>query len=318
MSDTPFIQDTYYYTYAAHPPALRIEPGQQVDTICLDSSNGDKDGNELPRERRQQGEGLLEYNAVTGPFHVEGAEVGDTLVVHLDAVEPDRPSGFGAVHSHLSALGDDIQFFGPTGLKLPISGRRYDWDLDLERNVGRLALPDSRIGEVEIPLHTFLGCIGVAPRFGEAIHTVDAGRHGGNLDCPEVCSGVDVHLPVNVPRGLLMFGDPHAAQGDGEIAGGAIETSARVRFSCEVIKGRGLGWPRIVNDKWIMTVASARPLDTVLRIGWVCMVKWLEREYGYEMRDAIQVLSQVGRARVCNAVSPHYTAVVKFPRRYLP
>ena len=105
------------------------------------------------------------------------------------------------MHSHLSALGDDMQFAGPTGLKPPISGRQYHWDLDLESNVGRLALPDSRVGGVEVPLHTFLGCMGVAPRFGESIHTVDAGRHGGNLDCPEVCGGVQVHLPVNVPGG---------------------------------------------------------------------------------------------------------------------
>ncbi|MBM4049805.1 MAG: acetamidase [Planctomycetes bacterium] len=313
-----FEPQVFYYTYGPHPPALRIQPGQRVETWTADSSNGDPEGRVLPRERRQQGQGLLEYNGVTGPFHVEGAEPGDTLVVHFEAIELNRASAFGAVHSHLAALGDDMQFVGPTGLKPPIQGRRYEWKLDLERGVARLELPQSRVGRVEIPTHPFLGCVGVAPRWGERLNTVDAGNHGGNLDCPEIVSGVAVHLPVNVPGALLMFGDAHAAQGDGELAGGALETTARVRFRCDVLKKRALRWPRVVNDEWIMTVASARPLLDALRIAWVEMILWLESDYGYERWDALHVLSQVGRVRVCSVVSPRYTVAAAFPRRYLP
>ena len=318
MDAIDFDPPIFYYTYGAHPPALRIAPGQCVETWTADSSNGDPRGETLPPERRQQGEGLLESNPVTGPFYVETAEPGDTLVVHFDAIEANRDDAFGAVHGHLAALGDDMIFVGPTGLKPPIEGRRYDWTLDRARGTARLELPRSKIGHVEIPTHTFLGCCGTAPRWGEFIHTVDVRNHGGNMDCPEVCGGVDVHLPVNVEGGLLMFGDAHAAQGDGEIAGGALETSAQVRFSCSVLKGKAIRWPRIVNDEYLMTVGNARPLVTALRIGWVEMVEWLEAEHGYDRWDAVHVLSQVGLVRVCNVVSPNYTAVAKFPRKYLP
>lgn len=314
-----FEPQVFYYTYGPHPPALRLQPGQRVETWTVDSDNGDALRQKLPRERRQSGEGLLESNAVTGPFYIEGAEPGDTLVVRFEAVELNRDDAFGAVHSHLSLLGDDMFFVGPTGLKPPIPGRAYNWELTgTDLDTARIDLPNSRIGQVEIPTHPFLGCVGVAPRWGESIHTVDAGNHGGNLDCPEVRSGVTMHLPVFVPGGLLMFGDAHAAQGDGEILGGALETSARVRFQVDVIKGRSLTWPRLIDDEWIMTVASARPLIDLIRILHTEMVLWLEAEYGYERWDGLHVLGQVGRTRLCNIVSPHYTAVAKFPRRYLP
>lgn len=318
MPPLTFTPSLHYYTYGAHPPALQIEPGQQVETWTVDSDNRDARGVPLPRDRRQSGTGLLEGNPVTGPFAIAGAEPGDTLVVHFESIALDRDDAFGSVQAHLAVLGDDLRFVGPTGLKPPIEGRRYDWKLDRERGTARLDLPRSRVGSVEIPTHPFLGCVGVAPRWGEFIHTVDAGNHGGNLDCPEIRTGAVVHFPVNVPGALLMFGDAHAAQGDGELAGGALETSARVRFRCEVLKGRALRWPRIVNDEWLITLASGRPLIDTLRIAWVEMILWLQGEYGYDRWDALHLLSQVGKVQVCNAVSPSYTVAAKFPRRYCP
>lgn len=318
MSPTLFTPDTYYYTFGEHPPALRIEPEQVVVAPTIDSDNRDAGGIPIPTAQRQSGTGLLEGNPVTGPFFVAGAEPGDTLVVHFEAVELTRDDAFGAVQSHLAVLGDDMRISGPTGLKPPIVGRRYDWKLDRERGVAYLELPSSRIGNIEIPLHPFLGCVGVAPRWGEFIHTVNAGPHGGNMDCADLCTGAEVHFPVNVPGALLMFGDAHAAQGDGELAGGALETSASVRFRCGVLKHRPLRWPRIANDDSLITLASGRPLIDTLRIAWSEMILWLESEYGYDRWDALHVLSQVGQVRVCNAVSPSYTVAARFPRRLCP
>lgn len=304
----------FYYTYGPHPPALRIHPGQIVETWTADSSNGTPAGETLPPERRQKDDGLLEFNPVTGPFFVEGAQPGDTLVVHLSAVELNRSSGFGAVQPHLAVLGDDMQFVGPTGLKPPVKGRSYEWALDTERGVASVQLPESAVTRVQIPTHPFLGCIGTAPRWGETINTVDARNHGGNLDCMKVATGAAIYLPVSVPGGLLMFGDAHAAQGDGEIAGGAIETTSRVRFSCDLRKGQSIRWPRIVDDKHLVTLGSARPLLDAMRIAWSEMVLWLEAEFGFERWDALHLLSQVGRTRPCNVVSPTYTAMAMFPR----
>lgn len=315
---TPFDPSEFYYTFGPHPPALRIQPGESVDTWTADSDNRDPQGRVIPRERRQPGAGQLEGNPVTGPFAVEGAEPGDTLVVHWESIALNRDEAFGAVQAHLAVLGDDLRFVGPTGLKPPVIGRRYDWQLDRDSGTGFLDLPRSRVGRVRIPLHPFLGCVGVAPRWCQSIHTVDAGAHGGNLDCREIRTGTQLHLPVSVSGGLLMFGDAHAAQGDGELAGGALETTARVRFHCDVLKGRSIRWPRIVTDDSLITVASGRPLIDVLRIAWVEMILWLQCDFGYDRWDALHVLSQTCRVRVCNAVSPSYTAIVSFPRAYCP
>ena len=319
MSLIDFEPERFYYTFAQHPPALRVRPGDRIRTWTIDSDNGDLEGNTVPKERRQPGEGLLEYNGLTGPIHVEGAEPGDTLVVELEAVELNRADAFGAVHSHLSLLGDDMTFVGPTGLKPPIQGRAYHWALQgKDHTQAHLKLPNSRIGAVTIAAHPFLGCFGVAPRWGEAIHSVDAGNHGGNMDCPLIRSGNTIHLPVFVPGALLFMGDAHAAQGDGEILGGALETSARVSLRVDVLANRKLTWPRVVGPDSIATIASGRPLIDVIRILHTEMVLWLEAEYGYERFDALHVLGQVGRVRLCNIVSPRYTAALEFPRELLP
>lgn len=318
MTPIAFQPAQYFYTFGPHVPALVLEPGQVVSAPTIDSDNRDHRGIPIPREQRQAGPGLLEGNPVTGPFFVAGAEAGDTLVVKIHAVELTRDDAFGAVQGHLAVLGDDMRFVGPTGLKPPIVGRRYDWRLDRAAAVGSLSLPDSRIQALEIPLHPFLGCIGVAPRWGESIHTVDAGPHGGNLDCVEICRGAEVHFPVNVRGALLMLGDAHAAQGDGELAGGALETSAQTTFECQVVKHRSLRWPRIINDAWLITLASGRPLEDAVRIAWAEMILWLQSEYGYDRWDALHVLSQAGRVRICNLVSPAYTVAAFFPRQLCP
>lgn len=317
MATFQFDPEIIYYTFGPHPPALTLDPGDSVVTWTVDSDNGDRNGRTLGRDQRQAGEGLLEYNGVTGPFAVRGAQPGDTLVVHLDEVSLNRSNAFGAVHSHLSFLGDDMMFVGPTGLKPPIEGRAFQWAISPDRSSLSVELPNSAMGHVTIPAHPFLGCLGVAPRWGEVRHTVDAGNHGGNLDCPALGSGCTIHLPVFVPGGLLSFGDAHAAQGDGEIVGGALETSADVAFTVDLIHGQSLRWPRLLTEHWIGTLCSARPVQDALRIAAACMVEWLETEWGYDRWEGLHLLGQVGHFQLCNLVSPNYTVLMKFPRKYL-
>jgi amidase len=91
---------------------------------------------------------------------------------------------------------------------------------------------------VKIPLHPFLGCIGVAPANGEARSSIVRAEFGGNMDAPEASVGNTLYLPVNVVGALLYMGDGHAAMGDGEVAGTAIEIPLRARLQVEVIKGQ--------------------------------------------------------------------------------
>jgi acetamidase/formamidase len=86
----------------------------------------------------------------------------------------------------------------------------------------------------------------------------------------------------------------------------------------DVVKERAIEWPRIVDDEWIMTVGSSRPLMEAYKIAHVELLRWLCEEYGFGRWDALQLLSQVGRCRVGNVVDPNYSVVAKFPKRHLP
>jgi amidase len=141
---------------------------------------------------------------------------------------------------------------------------------------------------------------------------------GGNMDTSDAREGAIVYLPIFHDGAYFYFGDVHALQGDGEITGSGIETSADVTLEIDLIKNKKIEWPRLENDKFIMVAGSVRPLMDAFRIAQVEMVKWLESEYGFDRWEALQLLSQVGSARVANVVDPNYTIVAKFPKKYLP
>ena len=138
------------------------------------------------------------------------------------------------------------------------------------------------------------------------------------MDCVETGEGSILYLPVWVRGGYLSFGDVHAAQGDGEMCGVALETSAEVTLKVEVLKGKTADWPRIEDGTHIMVAGSARPLMNAVRIAHLELIKWLVSDYGYDKWEAIQVHSQVGTMRVGNIVDPNYTMVAKFPKAFLP
>ncbi|HXZ27598.1 MAG TPA: acetamidase/formamidase family protein, partial [Terriglobales bacterium] len=171
---------------------------------------------------------------------------------------------------------------------------------------------------VEIPLRPFFGCIGVAPADGEARSSVVPAEFGGNMDAPEARAGNTVYFPVNVAGGLLYVGDGHAAMGDGEIAGTAIEVPLKARLQVDVIKGQHIAWPRFENDQAIMAVGAYRPLDDALRIAFTELVHWIHTDYGLSEMDAYELLSQVGQAHVTEMVDPNYVVVASIQKKYLP
>jgi acetamidase/formamidase len=97
-----------------------------------------------------------------------------------------------------------------------------------------------------------------------------------------------------------------------------IETSADVTMEIDLVRGKTIAWPRLEDAEFIMVAGSVRPLLDAFRIAHVEMVKWLETEYGFDRWEALEVLSQVGSARVANVVDPNFTVVAKFPKKYLP
>ena len=182
--------------------------------------------------------------------------------------------------------------------------------------MGRTTLPDSRVSSIEIDLKPMLGRVAVAPRGQEAFAGLWPGDFGGNMDAPEVREGTTVYLPVFHEGAYLYFGDGHARQGEGEVAGTGLETSMSVILQINLVKGKRIDWPRLEDATHIMVAGSGRPLIDAFRIAHVELIEWLQ-EYGFGKWDAYALLGQLGENTVANIVDPAYTVVAKFPKRYL-
>ena len=119
-----------------------------------------------------------------------------------------------------------------------------------------------------------MGTIGTAPEL-EALSALTPFDHGGNMDVPDVKPGNTVYLPVRVPGALFFTGDCHAGQGQGELCGVALEITARVTLTFDLIKQRPIAWPRIESPDELMTVGSARPMEDAARIAYTELIEWM-------------------------------------------
>ena len=176
---------------------------------------------------------------------------------------------------------------------------------------------DPDLGIPKIPLEPFYGTMGTAPEM-EAISTLAPGWHGGNMDAPDVCPGNTIYFPVNAPGALLHVGDGHAAQGDGEVSGVAVEIPTIGTLTVDLVKGKSISSPRIESQEFIMAVGNARPMEDAARIAFYELVQWLSQEYEIDRLNAYQLCSQVAKVRLANMVDTLYTIVAKFPRKFLP
>ena len=209
-------------------------------------------------------------NPLTGPFYIDGAEKGDTLVVHILDLQVDSKQGVGTFGPGFGAANSTR--YTPMLEKEPLPERAWYYPIDAEKKLITFQAQDSDF-KVQFPMHPFLGCIGVAPANGEARSSIVPAEFGGNMDAPEVSPGNTLYLPVNVTGALFYFGDGHAAMGDGEVAGSAVEVPMRAKFRFELVKGKSTGWPRLENDREIMTTGIYRPVDDAVRIAITELVR---------------------------------------------
>jgi acetamidase/formamidase len=273
----------------AIPPVLHIFPGDTVRTWTVDAGGADSKG-----VRRSQG-----GNPETGPFYVEGAFPGDTLVIKLNRVRLTRDSAVSGDQIVPSALSPDY-------LRSTKYDEKFDsnWVLDREQGVARLKRPSAHLTNYVVKLRPMLGCIAVAPPAHQSFRTGFLGSYGGNMDYNQMQEGTTVYLPVFAPGALLFVGDGHAAQGDGELTGDALETSMQVEFTVELLRDQSTGRPRAENNEYLMALGIANSLPEALQSATTELANWLQRDYKLEPNEAAIVLGTAMQYNIAEVVDP--------------
>lgn len=287
-------------------PVLHIRPGDTISTETIDASGHDKNG-----VKRQKG-----GNPLTGPFFIEDCREGDVLQITLVRIALNRPNAFTTESFVSRSVPDSIS-------RLFKKPRIVKWTLDLNKGLG---WPDSVSGsyqhlqDFKVPLSPFLGCIGVAPsnRKNEILSFFQ-GSFGGNMDFSGIRQSSIVYLPVFHDGGYLYFGDGHALQGDGEIAGNALETSLDLVFTIKVIKHEQLQItaPRVEDSIYIMSVGTAEKLDDALKMATAGLIEWLQKDYGLNTGELTQVLSTSIEYVIAEIADPNVIVVARIKKSLL-
>ena len=298
-------QGEYHYVYGPYArPVLKVEPGDVVVAETLDAFQG-----RLKKETDKPS-AVLNFpflNPQCGPIAVNGAEKGDVLAVRIHSIEPrgEQPIGTTALIPEFGGL------VGTTHTAL--------LNDPLPERVKKMEVTRSGIrfsDRITLPYEPFIGTLGVSPEI-EAVSSLQPDYWGGNMDMPDVAPGAVLYFPVHHQGGYLYLGDCHAAQGDGELCGVAVEIASTTTIQIDLIQRWKIAWPRLENDRCIMTIGSGRPMEDAVRIAYRELVLWLADDYGWDKLDAYVFLTQAGRVRLGNMVDPKYTLGAWVPKAYL-
>jgi acetamidase/formamidase len=189
------------------------------------------------------------------------------------------------------------------------------WKLDKEKGVAYLEQPTDPLKNFTVPLQPMLGCVGVAPPGGNVIRTGDSGVFGGNMDYNQIREGTTVYLPVFYDGALLFMGDGHAAQGDGELTGDALETSMDIEFTVDVIAGQSFGHPLAENAEFLISIGIGGSLEQALQQATSGMVRWLDRDYKLNANEAAMVLGFAAKYDVVDLVGTQVSIAAKVPKK---
>lgn len=287
-------------------PVVRIAPGESLEFDVSDSSGGQLGETSTVADVARLDFGKV--NPVTGPVFVEGAEPGDVLKVTLLSFVP---SGWGWT-ANIPGFGLLAAEFNQPALQL----WRYDPKTLAPALFGRWG---------KVPLKPFTGTIGLAP--GEpGLHSIVPPRRvGGNMDVRDIAVGTELFLPVECPGALFSVGDTHAAQGDGEVCGTAIESPMRVALQFDLVKQEPLAFPRFRTAGPVTRHLDAQGYEVTTGIGpdlmqaardsVRSMIDLLGRRHGMPAVDAYLLCSVCGDLRISEIVDiPNWTVSFYFPR----
>ena len=286
---------------AANKPALTIFPGDVVHTWTADAGGVDAKG-----VRHRGGDSNI------GPFYVEGALPGDTLVVHLLKVRTNRPTAHQGTRINAHAV--TAAYLARFEVDPNVTG---DWTLLPEKGIAVPAHPSEHMKNYSIPLKPMLGCISVAPAGDEQFRGGDLGPFGGNLDYNDNVEGTTLYFPVFHAGALLGMGDGHAAMGDGEVTGGALETSMDVDFSVEVIKGDSSAQVRAETKDYLIAFGVAGSVPESIQISTSQLATWLKKDYKLSDSEVAILLASTLKYDVTELVDSRFNVVAKVPKSVL-
>ncbi len=287
-------------------PALHVAPGDTVSFRDIDAMCG-----QLSPESTVETIAAVDFarvNPIAGPVFVEGAEPGDTLKVTLLGFEPSGWAWTGVIPG-FGLLAED---FTEPALHI----WKYDSSFSSPAAFGKFA---------RVPLKPFCGTTGVAPKTPGAHSTIPPYASGGNMDIRDIGEGTELYLPVQVKGALYSIGDPHAAQGDGEVCGTAIETPMSVHAKIELIKGGNLRFPRYCCPHPVTRHLDAKGYDVTTGIGPDLMeaakeavrgmIDLLGKVQHMSAHDAYMLCSVCGDLRISEIVDrPNWVVSFYLPR----
>lgn len=278
------------------PPVLTVPSGAIVEVETEEATDG-----QLGPESTPEDVANLDFEPIhplTGPIFVEGAEPGDVLAVTLHEIEVGD-WGWSAVSPGFGFLAEE--FTEP-----------YLNTFRFEKGATEAVFSDG----IRVPLRPFPGVVAVAPATAENLFTIPPRANGGNLDDRDIVAGTTVYLPVFVEGALFSIGDAHAAQGDGEVSGTAIEAPMRFVLELEVKKGfREIAEPQYENDELYAVTAFAETIDEAARKATRYMVDHLEAEHGLSRTEAYVLASLAGNLKIAEAVDvPHMLVTMQMTK----
>jgi amidase len=288
-------QGKYHYVYGPFAePVLTVDPGAVISAETHDAFEGAiKHETDKPSEKLN----FPYLNPNNGPVYINGAEKGDTLAVYIKSIKPRGPQPIGTT-ALIEEFGGLVATADTAMLNPPLPER-----------VKKLVIDDKGVHwspNLILPYEPFIGTIGTSPEI-EAISSLQPDYYGGNMDLPDVAVDSVIYLPVNTKGALLYLGDCHAAQGDGELCGVAVEHPTVTTVQVDLIKGWTIANPRLENDRFYMSIGSGRPLEDAARRAYRDLIRWLAADWGVDQIEAYFLLTQCGRVRLGNMVDPKYT-----------
>jgi acetamidase/formamidase len=284
---------------AAIPPVVTVRSGAVVEVHTMEASDGQFDVTSTAADVEK-----LSFDPIhplTGPVAVEGASPGDVLAVTLLDIEVDD-WGWAAIVPGFGFLAD--RFTEPVYM---------GFEIDPEASSIRFN------DRISVPLAPFPGVMGVAPATDSMLATIPPRANGGNMDNRHMVAGTTVYFPVFVEGANFSIGDTHAAQGDGEVSGTAIEAGMRIRYRIEVLEGaRSIEEPQYETADYYAVTAFATTLDEAAVKATTFMIDYLTAEHGLTPEEAYILCSIAGDLKISEVVDvPHMLVSMHMPKAVL-